>query len=87
MKIKVLAKNVVIERKAAEEKTKSGIIIAEVAKKKPSEGIVITVGKDVTEVKVKDKVIFAVYGGMEVTLPDGKEVVVMDEKDIIAIID
>lgn len=86
MKIKVLAKNIVIERAEALEKTAGGIILTERAKEKPSEGVVINIGKDVTEVKVKDRVIFAKYGGMEVTLPDGKEVIIMDEKDIIAIV-
>jgi chaperonin GroES len=87
MEIKVLGKKLLIERKAAEEKTKGGIILAEVAKRRSPEGVVITVGDEVTEVKVGDKIIFAEYGGMDVTLPDGKEVIIMHEKDIIAIVD
>lgn len=85
MKIKVLGRMVAVERNTMEEKTKGGIILSEIAKEKSYEGTVTTVGKDVVEVKKGDKVIFAKYGGMDITSDDGKDYIVLDEKEIIAI--
>jgi len=78
---------VLIEPKAAEEKTASGIIIPDSAKEKPQQGTVVAVGsgtKDVTmQIKVGDVVLYGKYAGTEITV-DGKNYLMMRQSDILA---
>ena len=92
-KIRPLGDRVVIKRLDAEEKTKSGIIIPDNAKEKPSQGEVVAVGPGKTtddgktvamEVKVGDKVLFGKWAATEVKV-DGDEVLVLKQDDIIAV--
>lgn len=92
-KLQPLRDRVMVKPDAAEEKTKSGIVIPDTAKEKPVEGTVIAVGsgrvmdngqKVPLEVKVGDKVIYSKYGGTEVKL-DNEEYVILREEDILAI--
>lgn len=89
MQIKPLADRVLIEPKAAEEKTASGLYIPETAKEKPLEGTVIAVGpgtKDVTmEVSVGDQVLYGKYAGTEVTV-DGQDYLIMKQSDVLAVL-
>ncbi len=89
MNIKPLADRVLIEPKAAEEKTAGGLIIPDTAKEKPLEGVVIAVGngtKETTmEVKVGDNVLYGKYAGTEITY-EGKEYMIMRQSDILAIL-
>lgn len=91
--IKPLGDKVVVEPLESEEKSPGGIIIPDAAKKKPQEGVVVAIGpgkvlEDGTRgemaVKVGDKVIFAKYGGTEVTV-NGKDLVILDQDSIYAI--
>ena len=76
-----------------EEKTESGIVLPDTAKEKPQEGKVIAVGSGTLkdgeriplEVKVGDRVLFSKYAGTDVKY-DGKELLIMRENDILAII-
>ena len=87
--IKPLADRVVIEPKAAEEKTASGIFIPDTAKEKPQRGIIVAVGsgtKDVAmEVKVGDEVLYGKYAGTELHI-DGADYLIMKQSDILAIV-
>lgn len=92
--LKPLGDRVVIEPIAKEETTASGIVLPDTAKEKPQEGRVIAVGSGrvadngeriALEVKEGDKVIFSKYAGTEVKV-DNKEVLVLRESDILAII-
>jgi chaperonin GroES len=91
--IKPLGDRVVIEAIAREEKTASGIVLPDNAKEKPQEGKVVAVGsghlKDgerlPLEVKAGDKVLFSKYAGTEVKF-EGKELLIMRESDILAIL-
>lgn len=87
--IKPLADRVVIEPKAAEEKTASGIFIPDTAKEKPQRGIIVAVGsgtKDVAmEVKAGDEVLYGKYAGTELHI-DGTDYLIMKQSDILAII-
>ncbi|MDR3286394.1 MAG: co-chaperone GroES [Prevotellaceae bacterium] len=89
MNIKPLADRVVVEPKAAEEKTASGIYIPDTAKEKPQRGIIVAVGsgtKDVTmEVKAGDEVLYGKYAGTELSI-DGVEYLIMKQNDILAIV-
>lgn len=89
MKIKPLSDRVLVEPKAAETKTASGLFIPDTAKEKPLQGTVIAVGpgnKDFTmEVKQGDTVLYSKYGGQEITV-DGKDYLIMKQSEILAII-
>ncbi len=83
---------VVVKPAPEEVKTKSGIVLPDAAKEKPSEGTVVAVGsgrvldngqKVALEVKIGDKVIYSKYGGTEVKI-DGEEYIILSERDILA---
>ena len=94
MKLVPLGDRVVLKHLEAEEKTKSGIVLAGAAKEKPKEAEVIAVGpggmvdgKEVKmEVAVGAKVIYQKYAGTEVKL-DGEEYVIVKQSDILAIVE
>ncbi|MFT6106012.1 MAG: chaperonin GroES [Rickettsiales bacterium] len=94
MAIKTLHDNILVERIEAETKTKGGIIIPDTAQEKPSEGVIIAVGEGAydnngkripLDVKIGDKILFKKWGSTEVKLDD-KELVIMKESDVLAII-
>ena len=93
MKLTPLADRVVLKQKEAEEKTKSGIILASSAQEKPELYEVIEVGpggmvgdtKIEMVVKEGDHVLYSKYGAMEVKY-DGEEYLIMRQNDILAII-
>ncbi len=93
MTIKPLADNVVIKATAAEETTKSGIVLASASKEKPQIAEVIAVGPGglvdgkevVMTVKPGDKVIAAKYAGTDVKI-DNDEYTVLHLSDILAIV-
>ena len=93
-KLKPLHDRVVVERVEAEEKTASGIVLPGAAAEKPDMGVVVAIGagKKLDNgtvqpmcVKAGDKVLFGKYSG-QVVKQDGKELLVMREDDILAII-
>jgi chaperonin GroES len=95
MKVKPLHDRVLIERVEAESKTAGGIIIPDTAKEKPSEGKVVAVGEGLRDdsgkrialdVKAGNRVLFAKWGGTEVKVA-GKELIILKESDILAIIE
>jgi chaperonin GroES len=95
MKIRPLADKVIVERIEAENKTAGGIVLPDSAKEKPQRGKVISVGvgkllddgsRSKMQVKKGDEVLFTSYAGTEVKL-DGKEYLIMDESDIMAVIE
>ncbi len=89
LNIQPLGDRVVIEPAPAEEKTSSGIIIPDTAKEKPQQGVVLAVGSGKPDepitVKVGDTVLYGKYGGTELKI-DGKELLMMRESDIFAIV-
>lgn len=87
--IKPLADRVVIEPKAAETKTASGLFIPDTAKEKPQQGTVVAVGPgkkdEPMEVKVGDVVLYGKYAGTEVNVED-KAYLIAKQSDILAIL-
>ena len=87
--IKPLADRVLIDPKAAETKTASGLFIPDTAKERPQEGKVIAVGPgkkdEPMEVKVGDEVIFGKYAGTEVSVGD-ESYLIVKQSDILAIL-
>jgi chaperonin GroES len=94
-KIKPLDDRVVVERMEQEEKTAGGIFLPESAKEKPQQAKVVAVGpgklldsgeRGKLSVKRGDIVVFAKYSGTEVEV-DGKELLIMRESDLLAVLD
>ena len=94
MKLVPLGDKVVLKQLAAEETTKSGIVLPGQAQEKPQQAEVIAVGpggivdgKEVAmQVKVGDKVIYSKYAGTDVKL-DGEDFIVVKQNDIVAIVE
>ncbi len=94
MKLIPMADRVVLKMMAAEETTKSGILLASTAKEKPSVAEVVAVGPggtvDGCEVKMTlktgDRVIIEKFAGSNVTV-DGEDFVIVREKDVLAIVE
>ncbi|GAB3195503.1 chaperonin GroES [Pontibacter aydingkolensis] len=92
--IKPLADRVIVAPAAAEEKTKSGIIIPDTAKEKPQRGEVVAVGEGKVseqgslmkpQVKVGDQVLYGKYAGTDISV-DGNDYLIMRESDILAVL-
>lgn len=94
MKLRPLGDRIVVKQLAAEETTKSGIVLTGQAKEKPQEAEVVAVGEGKVEngqlvklqVKVGDKVIYSKYAGTDVKLA-GEEYVIVSESDVLAIVE
>lgn len=94
MKLRPLGDRIVVKQLAAEETTKSGIVLTGQAKEKPQEAEVVAVGEGKIEngqlvklqVKVGDKVIYSKYAGTDVKLA-GEEYVIVSESDVLAIVE
>jgi chaperonin GroES len=94
LKLTPLGDRVVVKPLGREETTKSGIVLPDTAKEKPQRGTVLAVGQGrrdddgdriPMDVKVGDEVLFAKYAGTEFKLDDA-EVLILAEKDILAIV-
>ena len=89
LNIKPLEDRVLLEPTEAETKTASGIIIPDNAKEKPQKATVVAVGIGTKDnpmtVKVGDTVLYGKYSGTELKF-EGKDYLIMSEKDILAII-
>jgi chaperonin GroES len=93
MILKPLADRVIIKQVAAEETTKSGIILTSAAQEKPQMYEVLEVGPgglvDGNEVKMVvkkgDRVITGKYSGTEVKI-DGVEMTIVRQSDILAVV-
>lgn len=94
MKLKPLADRVILKQFKAEEKTKSGLILAASAQEKPEMFEVVEVGLggmvDGNEVKMTvaagDRVIVGKYSGTTVKV-DGEEYSIVRQGDILAVVE
>ncbi|MDD4576010.1 MAG: co-chaperone GroES [Bacteroidales bacterium] len=89
LSIKPLADRIVLEPAPVEQKTSGGIIIPDTAKEKPQKGTVLAVGPgkkdEPVTLKVGDVVLYGKYAGTEINV-DGKDLLIMRESDIYAVI-
>ncbi len=94
MSLQPLSDGLVVERLEEETTTPSGIVLPDSAKEKPQKGKVLAVGPGKTNdkgernpmtVKVGDVVLFSKYGPSEVK-HDGKELLFLNESDVLAIV-
>ena len=95
MKLKPLQDRVIVKQSEAEEKTKSGIILPDAAKEKPTKGKVIAAGPGKLDdqgrhmplnVKNGDQIYYGKYSGTDVEV-DGEKYVILREADILGILE
>lgn len=93
LEYKANADRVVVRPAAAEEKTKSGIIIPDTAKEKPQKGEIVAVGEGKfstqgilipTQRQVGETVLYGKYAGTEINI-DGVDYLIIKEEDILLI--
>ena len=93
--IQPLFDNVLIEPSQGEDRLPSGIVLPDSAKDKPQMGVVRAVGTGGVDekgniikmtVKVGQKVMYKKWGGNEVKV-DGKEWMIVEQKDVLAIVE
>jgi len=96
MKIKPLGDRIVIQRFDPEEKSTGGILLPDSARNKPQKGKVLAVGpghmlKDGTrralQLKEGDVVLFTNWAGDEFKQSHGKDVLLMREEDVLAVVE
>lgn len=90
LNIKPLADRVVIRPAEAESKTAGGIIIPDNAQERPLKGEVVAVGKGTKDepmtVEVGDTVLYGKFNGIQIEVGDEKDLLMMKESDLLAII-
>jgi chaperonin GroES len=95
LNIKPLFDNVLVKPLQAEEKLPSGIFLPDSAKEKPQMGEIMAIGPGGVDekgntikmiVSVGMKVMYKKWGGNEVKV-DGKEWMLVEQKDILAIVE
>ncbi len=94
MKVKPLFDKVVVEIVETEEKTKSGFILPSASQEKQQMAKIVAVGPGgiidgkeiVMQVKEGDVVLYSKYAGSEFKV-DGKELIIIRQSDILAIVE
>ena len=95
MKLKPLQDRVIVKQSEAEEKTKSGILLPDSAKEKPTKGKVIAVGPGRLDdngkpmeigLRVGETVYYGKYSGTDVEV-DGTKYVILRESDVLGILE
>ncbi|MBT5016674.1 co-chaperone GroES [Candidatus Peregrinibacteria bacterium] len=94
MSLQPLSDGLVVERLEEETTTPSGIVLPDSAKEKPQKGKVLAVGpgkmnskgeRNAMTVNVGDTVLFSKYGPSEIK-HDGKELLFLNESDVLAVV-
>ena len=95
MKLKPLQDRVIVKQSEAEEKTKSGILLPDTAKEKPTKGKVIAVGPGKLDdkgkpmeigLRVGDTVYYGKYSGTDIEV-DGQKFVILRESDVLGVLE
>lgn len=84
MAIKPLKDRIVAIKEEPKTQTASGILLGE-AKEIPAYAIVESVGPEVKDIKKGDKIVYKEYSTTNLKI-DGKDYIIVDEKDILATI-
>jgi chaperonin GroES len=93
--LKPLGDRVVVKPTPREEMTKSGIVLPDTAKERPQEGTILAAGpgrilddgsREAMDVSAGQKILFQKYAGTEFKL-DEEELLILSQKDILAVIE
>ena len=93
--LKPLGDRLVVKPTPREEMTKSGIVLPDTAKERPQEGTIVAAGpgrtlddgtREAMDVSVGQKILFQKYAGTEFKL-DEEELLILSQKDILAVIE
>jgi chaperonin GroES len=96
LNLRPLGDRIVIQRVEAQDRTTGGILLPDNARQKPQKGKVLAVGpgkllKDGTrkplQVKVNDTVLFTTWAGDEFRDRSEKNILLMREEDVLAVLD
>jgi chaperonin GroES len=94
-KVRPLSDYILVEPAQKETTLPSGIVIPDMAKEKPQEGKIISVGpgkrdengdRIPMDVKTGDTIMFKKWGGTEIKL-DGKDMLLIKEEDVLAVVE
>lgn len=85
MKIRPIGERVLVKREEIEETSAGGIILTQTYQEMPNQGEVMAVG-NVDDVKIGDTVIFGKYSGSDRVQVDGDDLLILELKDIKAVI-
>lgn len=77
---------ILVKVKEVENKTASGLIIPDSAKEKPHQGVILSVGKEVEDLKKDDIILFNKYSGVEIEI-EGEKYLVLKDTDILVVLD
>ena len=80
-----LADYVVTVAEEAASKTTSGLYLPDNATEKPKTAKVVAIGKDVSQVKVGDRVVYKTYSTTDIKV-NKEEYILVKEEDILAIV-
>ena len=95
MKLRPLQDRVIVKQSEAEEKTKSGILLPDTAKEKPTKGKVIAVGPGKLDdkgkpmeigLRVGETVYYGKYSGTDIEV-DGQKFVILRESDVLGVLE
>lgn len=87
MTLHPLADRIVAEPTAAEAKTASGILLPDQAKEKTQVAKVLSIGKDVKEIKVGDQIVYPDYhSDLQRFKQNSKELIIVKEEAVLAIV-
>ena len=93
--LKPLGDRIVVRPTPREEMTKSGIVLPDTAKERPQEGTILSIGpgrtlddgtSEAMDVEVGQTILFQKYAGTEFKLDD-EELLILSQKDILAVIE
>ena len=93
--LKPLGDRLVVQPTPREEMTKSGIVLPDTAKERPQEGTILSIGpgrtlddgsREAMDVEVGQKILFQKYAGTEFKL-DEEELLILSQKDVLAVIE
>jgi chaperonin GroES len=94
MGLRPLGDRVLVKVEESENALPSGLVIPDTAKEKPQEGRVLAVGpgayhdgqRIAMDIKEGDRVLFSKFGGTEVKF-EGEELMILSERDILAVVE
>jgi len=95
MSLQPLDDRIVVRPGDAEETTASGLVIPDTAQEKPQQGEVVATGpgrwnedgdeRIPMDISVGDTVVYSKYGGTEIST-DGEDVLILNSRDVLAIV-